>query len=90
MTGRRVLPQLLLLVVVTGLVLSGPALAGVVPAARVAMAAALGVGGEAHPLGRLLARPATRSVIRAADGSVLATLHGDQDRVVVPLSAVPL
>ncbi len=90
MTGRRVLPQLLLLVVVTGLVLSGLALAGVVPAARVAMAAALGVGGEAHPLGRLLAPPATRSVIRAADGSVLATLHGDQDRVVVPLSAVPL
>jgi membrane peptidoglycan carboxypeptidase len=40
-------------------------------------------------LGRLRARPPTRSVIRAADGSVLAVLHGDQDRVVVPLSAIP-
>ena len=28
--------------------------------------------------------------VRAADGSVLAVLHGDQDRAVVPLSAVPM
>ena len=29
-------------------------------------------------------------MVRAADGSVLAVLHGDQDRTVVPLSAVPM
>jgi len=88
--SRRALPQLLLLLVVTSVVLSSLALAGVLPAARMATAAALEVGGDAHPLGRLLAPPPARSVIRAADGSVLAVLHGDQDRVVVPLSAVPM
>ena len=88
--SRRALPQLLLLLVVTSVVLSSLALAGVLPAARVATAAALEVGGDAHPLGRLLAPPPARSVIRAADGSVLAVLHGDQDRMVVPLSAVPM
>ena len=76
---------------VTSVVLSSLALAGVLPAARVATAAALEVGGDAsHPLGRLLAPPPARSVVRAADGSVLAVLHGDQDRTVVPLSAVPM
>ena len=88
--SRRALPQLLLLLVVTSVVLSSLALAGVLPAARMATAAALEVGGDAHPLGRLLAPPPARSVVRAADGSVLAVLHGDQDRVVVPLSAVPM
>ena len=88
--SRRALPQLLLLLVVTSVVLSSLALAGVLPAARMATAAALEVSGDAHPLGRLLAPPPARSVIRAADGSVLAVLHGDQDRVVVPLSAVPM
>ena len=87
---RRALPRLLLLLVVTSVVLSSLALAGVLPAARVATAAALEVGGDAHPLGRLLAPPPARSVVRAADGSVLAVLHGDQDRTVVPLSAVPM
>ena len=89
MTGPRTLPRLLVVLVATGVLLSGVALAGVLPAALVATAAAREVGGDAHPLGRLLARPPTRSVIRAADGSVLAVLHGDQDRTVVPLSAVP-
>jgi membrane peptidoglycan carboxypeptidase len=42
------------------------------------------------PLDRLLARPPADSVIDAADGSRLAVLHGDQDRVVVPLSAIPV
>ena len=88
--SRRALPRLLLLLVVTSVVLSSLALAGVLPAARMATAAALEVSGDAHPLGRLLAPPPARSVIRAADGSVLAVLHGDQDRVVVPLSAVPM
>ena len=88
--SRRALPRLLLLLVATSVVLSGLALAGVLPAARMATAAALEVSGDAHPLGRLLAPPPARSVIRAADGSVLAVLHGDQDRVVVPLSAVPM
>ena len=88
--SRRALPQLLLLLVVASVVLSSLALAGVLPAARMATAAALEVSGDAHPLGRLLAPPPARSVIRAADGSVLAVLHGDQDRVVVPLSAVPM
>ena len=36
-----------------------------------------------------MARPPTRSVVYAGDGSVLAMLHGDQDRKVVPLSAIP-
>jgi len=89
-TGRRALPRLLVVLVATSVLLSGLALAGVLPAALVATAAAREVGGDAHPLGRLLARPPTRSVVRAADGSVLATLHGDQDRTVVPLSAVPM
>ena len=84
------LRRLLAVLLVTGMVLSGLALAGLLPAALVASAAAREVGNDGHPLGRLLARPPTRSVIRAADGSVLATLHGDQDRAVVPLSAVPV
>ena len=41
------------------------------------------------PLGRLLARPPTDSFVYAADGSLLAVLHGDQDRVVVPFAAIP-
>jgi membrane peptidoglycan carboxypeptidase len=82
--------RLVAVVTVTGLLLSGVALVGLVPAALQATAAARELGGQADPLGRLLARPPTRSVVRAADGSVLAVLHGDQDRVVVPLSAVPV
>jgi membrane peptidoglycan carboxypeptidase len=46
--------------------------------------------GSAAALARLLARPPTDSVIDAADGSTLAMLHGDQDRVVVPLAAIPI
>jgi membrane peptidoglycan carboxypeptidase len=42
------------------------------------------------PLAQLLARPPTDSFIYAADGSLLAVLHGDQDRVVVPLAAIPV
>jgi membrane peptidoglycan carboxypeptidase len=81
-----------LVAVVTAIsvLLSGLALAGLVPAAVAATAAARELGGHADPLGGLLARPPTRSVVRAADGSVLAVLHGDQDRVVVPLAAVPV
>jgi membrane peptidoglycan carboxypeptidase len=41
------------------------------------------------PLARMLARPPTDTSIYAADGSLLAVLHGDQDRVVVPLAAIP-
>jgi membrane peptidoglycan carboxypeptidase len=41
------------------------------------------------PLARLLGRPPTNSYLYAADGSLLAVLHGGQDRVVVPLSAIP-
>ena len=87
--GRRC-GRLVAAVVAASLVMSGLALVGLVPAAVAATAAARELGGEADPLGRLLARPPTRSVVRAADGSVLAVLHGDQDRVVVPLSAVPV
>jgi len=87
--ARRYL-RLVAAVAVAGLLLSGLTLAGLVPAALRATAAAGELGGNADPLGRLLARPPTRSVLDAADGSVLATLHGDQDRKVVPLSAVPL
>jgi membrane peptidoglycan carboxypeptidase len=82
--------RLLAAVTATSLLLAGVTLAGVLPAARRAGAAVLAVGGVAAPVGRLLARPPTRSVVQAADGSVLAVLHGDQDRVVVPLSAVPV
>jgi penicillin-binding protein 1A len=42
------------------------------------------------PLARLLARPPADSVVYAADGSVLAVLHGGQDRTVVPLAAIPV
>ncbi len=45
---------------------------------------------EGPPPALLLARPPTRSVIDAADGSVLAVLHRDQDRTVVPLAAIPV
>jgi penicillin-binding protein 1A len=89
-SGSRGLRRLLAVLVVTGLFLSGLILTVVLPAALAATAAAREVGNDGHPLGRLLAPPATRSVVRAADGSVLAVLHGDQDRTVVPLSAVPL
>jgi membrane peptidoglycan carboxypeptidase len=82
--------RLAAVVTVTSLLLSGMALVGLVPAALRAAAAARELGGSADPIGRLLARPPTRSVLDAADGSVLAVLHGDQDRKVVPLSAVPL
>jgi membrane peptidoglycan carboxypeptidase len=81
--------RLVALLLVASLLLSGVALAGLVPAALAASAAARKLGGKVDPLGRLLARPPTRSVLRAADGSVLALLHGDQDRAVVPLSAIP-
>lgn len=67
--------------------------AGLLPlAARVAAlgAAAGSRPGGRPPLTRLLARPPADSVIQAADGSALAVLHRDQDRVVVPLSAIPL
>jgi membrane peptidoglycan carboxypeptidase len=81
--------RLLAAVATTGLLLAAVTLAGLLPAARRAQAAAHTVGGAPAPVGRLLARPPTRSTIYAADGSLLAVLHGDQDRVVVPLSAVP-
>src|SRR5262245_64934089 len=82
--------RLVAAVTVTSLLLAGVALAGLLPFAHRAGAAVQVVGGSADPVGRLLARPASRSVLYAADGSVLATLHGDQDRVVVPLSAIPM
>ena len=86
---RRLL-RLVGIVTATSLLVAAVTLAGLLPAAHRAMAAAEAVGGVAAPAGRLLARPETRSVVQAADGSVLAVLHGDQDRVVVPLSAVPV
>jgi membrane peptidoglycan carboxypeptidase len=90
MSARRPWGRLLLVMLVTGLVLSAVALAAVVPTALAATAAAKYLGGSGHPLGRLLARPPASTVVHAADGSVLAVLHGDQDRTVVPLSAVPV
>jgi penicillin-binding protein 1A len=86
---RRLL-RLVGIITATSLLVAAVTLAGLLPAAHRAMAAAEAVGGVAAPAGRLLARPETRSVVQAADGSVLAVLHGDQDRVVVPLSAVPV
>ena len=86
---RRLL-RLAGIVTATSLLVAAVTLAGLLPAAHRAMAAAEAVGGVAAPAGRLLARPETRSVVQAADGSVLAVLHGDQDRVVVALSAVPV
>jgi membrane peptidoglycan carboxypeptidase len=90
MNRRRPWARLLLVVLVTSLVLSAVVLAAVVPTALVATAAAKDLGGGGHPLGRLLAPPPASTVVHAADGSVLAVLHGDQDRTVVPLSAVPV
>jgi membrane peptidoglycan carboxypeptidase len=89
-SGRRPWARLLLVVLATSLVLSAVVLAAVVPTALVATAAAKDLGGSGHPLGRLLARPPASTVVHAADGSVLAVLHGAQDRTVVPLSAVPV
>ncbi|MFL6183613.1 MAG: transglycosylase domain-containing protein, partial [Actinomycetes bacterium] len=86
---RRLL-RLVGIITATSLLVAAVTLAGLLPAAHRAMAAAEAVGGVAAPAGRLLARPETRSVVQAADGSVLAVLHGDQDRVVVPLSTVPV
>jgi penicillin-binding protein 1A len=80
--------RLAALVVATALVVGLVALPLAVPAAQLAVAATRGVGGT-PTLGRLLRPPPTSSVIYAADGSVLAVLHGAQDRAVVPLSAVP-
>ncbi|HYT25640.1 MAG TPA: transglycosylase domain-containing protein, partial [Actinomycetota bacterium] len=59
-----------------------------VPAGRL-VTRTTGQYGDIPPLGRGLRRPAERSVVRAADGSVLGTLHLDQDRQVVPLRAIP-
>jgi membrane peptidoglycan carboxypeptidase len=87
--GRRC-GRLVAAVVAASLVMSGLVLVAVVPAALAATGAARKLGGRADPVVRLLARPPTRSVVRAADGSVLAMLHGDQDRAVVPLSAIPV
>jgi membrane peptidoglycan carboxypeptidase len=89
-SARRTLGRLLVVVLAASVFLSGLALTGLLPTAWTAMAAAREVEGDGHPLGRLLAVPATSSVVYAADGSVLAVLHGDQDRTVVPLSAVPM
>jgi membrane peptidoglycan carboxypeptidase len=87
--ARRLL-RLVSAVTATSLLVAAVVLAGLLPVARRAGAAIQAVGGVAAPAGRLLARPPTRSVVAAADGSALAVLHGDQDRVVVPLSAVPV
>jgi membrane peptidoglycan carboxypeptidase len=57
------------------------------PASGGQAGAAQGAGGTS--LARLLAPPPSDSTIAAADGSTLAALHGDQDRIVVPLAAVP-
>jgi membrane peptidoglycan carboxypeptidase len=76
-------------VTATSLLLAAVTLAGLLPAARLAEKALHAAGGAAAPVGRLMARPQTRSVVYAGDGSVLAVLHGDQDRKVVPLSAIP-
>jgi membrane peptidoglycan carboxypeptidase len=86
---RRLL-RLVGIITATSLLVAAVTLAGLLPAAHRAMAAAEAAGGVAAPAGRLLARPEARSVVQAADGSVLAVLHGDQDRVVVALSAVPV
>jgi membrane peptidoglycan carboxypeptidase len=86
---RRLL-RLAGIVTATSLLVAAVTLAGLLPAAHRAMVAAEAAGGVAAPAGRLLARPEARSVVQAADGSVLAVLHGDQDRVVVALSAVPV
>jgi len=78
-----------------GLVLVLTLVASVVLVAAAASVEALGVAASrqvtgAQPLDRLLARPPAESVVDAADGSTLAVLHGGQDRVVVPLAAIPV
>jgi membrane peptidoglycan carboxypeptidase len=80
--------RLAAMMLATALVVGLAALPLAVPAARLAGAATRGFGGT-PALGRLLRPPQASSVIYAADGSVLAVLHGAQDRAVVPLSAVP-
>jgi membrane peptidoglycan carboxypeptidase len=77
---------LLLAITVTASLALVPLAASV---AALSAAAARQVAGM-PPLARLLARPPADSVVYAADGSVLAVLHGDQDRTVVPLAAIPV
>jgi hypothetical protein len=69
MTSRSL--RLVALLLVTSLLLSGVALAGLVPAALAALAASAAareLSGKAGPLGRLLARPPTRSTGRPVGG----------------------
>ena len=93
-SGRRTRLVVLVLAaaLILSLVLSLMVALAIVPVADAAGSAVGTAGcrfGNMPPLACLLHRPPTRSVVYAADGSVLAVLHGDQDRVVVPLSAVP-
>jgi penicillin-binding protein 1A len=79
-----------LLVLIVGIAAGGPLLAlSVFPLVGVSDLAANEVNRRLGRGGALsLPRLEARSTIYAADGSVLATLYRDQNRVIVPLSAV--
>jgi penicillin-binding protein 1A len=75
------------------LILTVVASAAMVPVAVSVETLGPAMGSQANggtTLARLLASPPSDSVINAADGSTLAVLHSGQDRMVVPLTAIPV
>jgi membrane peptidoglycan carboxypeptidase len=93
-SGRRTRLVVLVLAaaLILSLVLSLMVALAIVPVADAAGSAVGMAGcrfGNLPPLACLLHTPPTRSVVYAADGSVLAVLHGDEDREMVRLPAIP-
>ncbi len=80
---RRILPRLALVILVTGAVLAVTAAALAVPAGMV------GTAGTGDPRSVTLDPLNQRSYIFAADGSLLATLKGEENRQPVTLDQVP-
>ena len=80
---RRILPRLALVIIVTGVVLAVTAAALAVPAGMV------GTAGTGDPRSVTLDPLNQRSYIFAADGSLLATLKGEENRQPVTLDQVP-
>ncbi|MEJ5253735.1 MAG: transglycosylase domain-containing protein [Acidimicrobiales bacterium] len=82
----RKLARLLVTISASGVLLAGAIVALIAPADRLARS----VHAEAAPLDlAALDEFAVRSRVFAADGSLLATLHGPENRQPVPLSSVP-
>ena len=83
----RRLARLVAVVVTLAALTSVVLLPAVVPVGLLATNAIQQLG--VPPVGRALERPPERSLVYAADGTVLARLHATEDRVVIPLSGIP-